>query len=291
MKTLDDSSIKALISLLEDPSEIIFNEIYQTILFLGEDGITPLQTAFDESESELQKERIAKILDELKLAKLNIDMNDWKEFRSEDLLAGLVLIAKYGYPNLKVSEIETTLDAIVDSLKDKIKGKTDVEIVHLMNQVILFDFGFNGNIRNYSAINNSFINKVIENKISNPIGLSAIYLLVAQRLNISLVGINSPGHFILGYVNDDFINEDVIDGTVMENIDFYVDPFNNGLMTNIEDFDAMLLSTPYALEDKKNLPATNVDIVKRVMNNLIYALLTTGEKGTANELLAINEGL
>lgn len=164
MKTLDDSRIKALISLLEDPSEIIFNEIHQTILFLGEDGITPLQTAFDDSESELQKERIAKILDELKLAKLNKDLNEWKEFRSEDLLAGLVLIAKYGYPNLEVSEIQTTLDAIVDSLKDKIKGKTDVEIVHLMNQVILFDFGFNGNIRDYAGIQNSFINKIFENK-------------------------------------------------------------------------------------------------------------------------------
>ena len=97
MKTLDDSSIKTLISLLEDPSEIIFNEIHQTILFLREDGIAPLQIAFDDSESELQKERIAKILDELKLTKLNKDLNKWKEFGSEDLLAGLVLIAKYGY--------------------------------------------------------------------------------------------------------------------------------------------------------------------------------------------------
>jgi regulator of sirC expression with transglutaminase-like and TPR domain len=291
MKTLDDSRIKALISLLEDPSEIIFNEIHQTILFLGEDGITPLQTAFDDSESELQKERIAKILDELKLAKLNKDLNEWKEFRSEDLLAGLVLIAKYGYPNLEVSEIQTTLDAIVDSLKDKIKGKTDVEIVHLMNQVILFDFGFNGNIRDYAGIQNSFINKIFENKVGNPIGLSAIYLLVAEKLNIPLVGINSPKHFILGYVNDNFTYEDVIDGTVMENIYFYIDPFNNGLMLGVDDFDAMLLRVPYSLGDKNYLPATKIDIVKRVMNNLIYALFTTGEKDTAKELLAINKGL
>ena len=290
---MDHSSIKALISLLEDPSEIIFNEIHQTILFLGEDGITHLQTAFDESESDLQKERIAKILDELKLAKLNKDLNDWKEFRSEDLLAGLVLIAKYGYPNLKTAEIERTIDAVVASVKDEIIGKSDVEIVHVLNQVILFDFGFNGNIRNYSAINNSFINKVIENKISNPIGLSAIYLLVAQRLNIPLVGINSPAHFILGFVNESYANadEDVIDGAVMENIEFYLDPFNNGIMMGVDDFDTMLLSVPYSLADKKHLPATNVDIVKRVMNNLIHALFTTGEKGIAQELLNINEDL
>lgn len=291
MKTMNHSSIKALISLLEDPSEIIFNEIHQTILFLGEDGITHLQTAFDESKSELQKERIAKILDELKLSKLNRDLNNWKEFHSEDLLAGLVLIAKYGYPNLETSEIERTIDSIIESVKGKIIGKTNVEIVHILNQVILFDFGFNGNISNYSAINNSFINKVIENKISNPIGLSAIYLLVAKRLNIPLVGINSPGHFILGFVNERFTHEDIIDGTVMENIDFFIDPFKNGLLLNNDDFNAILLSIPYDLKDKKYLPATNISIVKRVMNNLIHALFTTGEKGTAQELLNINEDL
>lgn len=291
MNRLDNSSVKALISLLEDPSEIIFNEIYQTILFLGEDGIPHLQFAFDESESELQKERIAKILDELKLEKLGNDLNSWKEFHSEDLLAGLILIARYGYPNLEIVEIEKTLNAIEIMVINKIKGKTNVEIAHILNQVILFDFGFNGNIRNYSGINNSFINKVIENKISNPIGLSIIYLLIAKRLNISLVGINSPNHFVLGYVNDKYTDTAIIDGSVMDNIDFYVDPFNNGLMMNVDDFDAMLLAVPYALVDKKFLPATNIDIVKRVMNNLIYALFTTGEKTTAEELLNINATL
>jgi hypothetical protein len=70
MKRIDDSSIKALISLLKDPSEVIHYEIHQNILFLGDEGIPHLQTAFEESDSELQKERIAKILDELKLNKL-----------------------------------------------------------------------------------------------------------------------------------------------------------------------------------------------------------------------------
>ncbi len=86
-------------------------------------------------------------------------------------------------------------------------------------------------------------------------------------------------------------DEDVIDGAVMENIEFYLDPFNNGIMLGVDDFDTMLLSVPYSLADKKHLPATNVDIVKRVMNNLIHALFTTGEKGIAQELLNINEDL
>lgn len=291
MKILDDSSIKALISLLEDPNEQIYNEIHQTILALGENGISPLQTAFDESEDDLQKERIVEILDDLKLKKLNKDLNTWREFNDDDLLKGLVLISRFGHPNLDSEEIEIIINDMVEDIKDKIEDKTPEEIIHIFNQTILYDFGFNGNIRNYSGINNSFINKVIENKVSNPIGLSILYLLVAKALNIPLVGINSPGHFILGFANNEHLLEDVEDGTIMENIDFYVDPFNNGSIMSNADFDSMLLQVPYKLEDKKYLPATNIDIVKRVMNNLIYALFTTGEKSTAKELLAINESL
>lgn len=291
MKKLDDSSIKALISLLEDPNEEIFNEINETIFSLGENGIVSLQEAFEASQSDLQKERIVTILDNLKLNKINNDLKYWYAFDNTDLLSGLLKIATYGYPYLDASVIKDTLNHMENAIKQKINSDNPIEIVQAMNQTILYDFGFNGNIRNYSGINNSFINKVIENKISNPIGLSILYLIMAERLNIPLVGINSPGHFILGYVNDYFSTEDVEDGTVIENIAFFIDPFNNGKTIETEEFDRWLLQVPYKLEDKKHLPATNTSIIKRVMNNLIYALFTTGEKNTARELLEINESL
>lgn len=192
MKTLDHSSIKALISLLEDPSDQIYNEIHQTVVALGSDGIPHLQEAFENSDSELQKERIVEILDKLKIDKLEADLEAWKEFHQDDLLAGLIQIAKYGHPNLDEEGIKQAILEMVEAVKSNLnEDATPEEIVHTLNQVILYDFGFNGNIRNYSGINNSFINKVIENKISNPIGLSILYLLVAKELDIPLVGINS----------------------------------------------------------------------------------------------------
>ncbi|MCB0463689.1 MAG: transglutaminase family protein [Flavobacteriaceae bacterium] len=291
MKTLDDSSIKALISLLEDPNEQVYNEIHQTILALGEDGIVPLQNAFANSADPLQKERIVAILDGLKLNKLEADLNYWNEFNYTDLLDALYKITAYGYPNFDKKEVAETLNKIQATIREQIDINDPKGVIDIMNQVILYDFGFNGNIRNYSGINNSFINKIVENKRSNPIGLSIIYLIMAERLDIPLVGINSPGHFIIGYANDYFSYEDVEDGTIIDNISFFIDPFNNGQKIEVDDYDKWLLEVPYKLEDKKYLPATNKAIVKRVMNNLIYALFTTGEKTTAKRLLDINEAL
>ncbi|WP_317039337.1 transglutaminase-like domain-containing protein [Tenacibaculum sp. MAR_2009_124] len=183
------------------------------------------------------------------------------------------------------------MNEIIDELKPIIKDETPEEIVHLLNQVILYDHGFNGNIRNYSSINNSFIDRVFQDKVSNPIGLSAIYLIVAEALNIPLIGINSPGHFVLGYVDRDYSRENLEDGSVIENVEFYVDPFNNGKIIQTDNFDHWLKEIPFDLNEKQYLPATNVDIVRRVMNNLIHSIFTSGEKETAKQLLRINENI
>ncbi|MFL0170048.1 transglutaminase family protein [Tenacibaculum maritimum] len=289
MKTLDHSSIIALISLLEDPNEIIFNEIQKTIIALDVEGIIPLQKAFDTSNSELQKARITVILSELKIKKLREDLSDWLHINSNDLLAGLISIAKYGDPTLNEQKIHDVIDQIIQTIQPKIKGKDPEEIVHILNQVLLYDFGFNGNTRNDSGMNNSFINKIIETKISNPIGLSIIYLMIASALNIPLVGINAPGHFILGYSSRNVSSENIEDGSVMEHINFYIDPFNNGKTIQPDDFDYWLEQVPYKLANKKYLSANNIAIVKRVINNLTYALFISGEKTTANKLISIND--
>lgn len=149
MKTLDDSSIKALISLLEDPNEQVYNEIHQTILALGEDGIVPLQNAFANSADPLQKERIVAILDGLKLNKLEADLNYWNEFNYTDLLDALYKITAYGYPNFDKKEVAETLNKIQATIREQIDINDPKGVIDIMNQVILYDFGFNGNIRNY----------------------------------------------------------------------------------------------------------------------------------------------
>ncbi len=291
MSTMDSSSIKALISLLEDPNELIYNQVNANILALGDQAIPHLQEAMEESKNGLEKERIVTVLDKLKLNSLEEGLNTWANNHNDDLLHGLLTIARYGNPNLNEEEIKEEIKEIIKKIELKIVDDTPEELVHLLNQVILYDYGFNGNIRNYSSINNSFIDRVFQDKVSNPIGLSSIYLIVAAILDIPLIGINSPGHFVLGYVEKNFSQAELDDGSVIENVGFYVDPFNNGKIIETNNFDHWLKEIPFNLKDKQYLPATNADIIRRVMNNLIHSVFTSGNKETAKKLLHINENI
>lgn len=78
---------------------------------------------------------------------------------------------------------------------------------------------------------------------------------------------------------------------LINQVDFYIDPYKQGSFYETEKFDQALNEINFNLDDKVFLPATNLDIIKRVMNNLIYALDTTGKKKSAEELLKIVKAL
>src|SRR6478736_249860 len=73
------------------------------------------------------------------------------------------------------------------------------EKIKIINHVLYNVHGFKGNTDQYHDPSNSFINNVLESKRGNPIMLAVVYMLIAQRLNMPIYGVNLPQHFVLGY--------------------------------------------------------------------------------------------
>lgn len=280
-----NNKLEALLNLLDDPNAAIYEQIKnELLLFRSDVKIAKLQKLFDKSESDFLKIRIAEILDILKIEKLKDDIYQWSTQERADLLEGLFLIAEFGFPEFDRNSITETLTQITEKVRANIADKSTVEIIHTLNQVILYDFGFNGDIKEYNQLNNSFINRVFVDKRSNPIGLSAIYLLVAQKLELPIIGINSPGHFILGASNNLIKNISVLD-----EVDFFVNPFNNGNIIDKYSYLKWIKDKEYNVNDATDFIANNKIIIRRILNNLIYTLFTSGDRKTAEQMLKITE--
>ena len=290
-KEISIQEAEALIALLDDPDITVFDLVRQKIITLGIGTIPFLKKGLDGSKDDLQRGRLSSLLDILKLQKLNQEITNWSKSETHDLLKGLITIAQFGYPDLNVGEIKSTINLLAKEVEPHVFGKSNYEIMQEMNKIILDKHKFGVELKNYSGVNNSFINKVINDKVGNPIMLCIVYLLVAKKLGINLIGINSPRHFILAIIEkkeDDitFYNDELIN-----QVDFYIDPYNQGSFYGTEKFDQALNEINFNLDDKVFLPATNLDIIKRVINNLIYALDTIGEKKSAENLLNIVKAL
>lgn len=288
---VNNKEIHALVSLLGDSDEQIVVTISNKIKEIGIDTIPYLEKGLIDFTDSDHKGRIRKLLRSLKISKLNTDISDWKQNEESDLLKGLLIVAEYSNEEVNQRNVLTTLDNIEKEIELQINQDRDADIVQIFNDVILSKFKFRANTPENKGVNASYINKVLEKKSGYPIMLCAIYLIMARRFNVPLIGINSPRHFILAYVGNNIDVTAALPDVLMENITYFLDPFLQGNIYTGKEFNTQLKNAQFDMIYFSSLAANNVDIVRRVMNNVIYSIYHEGNENTAKRLLKIVEEL
>ena len=282
----------ALITLLDDPDDGIYSEVKNRFIILGPPAIPHLETAWENSFDALMQKRIEGIIHTIQFKALQNALKFWSENEQEDLFKGCAIIARYQYPDLDENKLKKQLHQIKQDVWLELHDDlTAVEKVKIINHIMFEVHQFGGNITNYHAPQNSFINVVLETKKGNPVMLSVIYTLVCKELGIPIYGVNLPQHFVLAYVNDFANLIDPSDKTLSDNILFYVNPFSKGLIFNRGDVDAFIKQLKVEAETKHYLPCSNLDIIKRILNNLIYSFDKMGYAEKVQELKELEKNL
>lgn len=280
----------ALITLLDDPDENIYSEVRNRFIILGPPAIPHLETAWENSFEALMQKRIETIIHSIQFEALQKALKTWALEESDDLLKGVLLLSRYQYPDLDESKIRKQLHQIKQDVWLELHDDlTALEKVKIINHILFEVHQFSGNITNYHAPQNSFINNVLESKKGNPLMLSVIYALICKELNIPIYGINLPQHFVLAYVNDYANLIDVNNKTLSNNILFYINPFSKGLIFSQKDIDQFLKQLNLEPDNKYYLPCSNIDIVKRCIHNLVYAYEKLGYVEKLEELKSLEK--
>lgn len=282
----------ALITLLDDPDDGIYSEVKNRFIILGPPAIPHLETAWENSFDALMQKRIEGIIHTIQFKALQNALKHWSENEQDDLFKGCAIIARYQYPDLDENKLKKQLHQIKQDVWLELHDDlTAIEKVKIINHIMFEVHQFGGNITNYHAPQNSFINVVLETKKGNPVMLSVIYALVCKELGIPIYGVNLPQHFVLAYVNDFANLFDPSHKTLSDNILFYVNPFSKGLIFNQGDVDAFIKQLNVEPETKYYLPCSNLDIIKRLLNNLIYSFDKMGYAEKVQELKDLEKNL
>ncbi|NND78047.1 MAG: hypothetical protein HKN39_07680 [Flavobacteriales bacterium] len=289
--TADNTS--ALISMIEDPDVEIYDQVKKDILNIGRKTI-PYLTEFklDHPESDIINKRVDALINDLKSLGIEEALNDWLSTNNDDLLEGVLLVAKYQYPELNSDEVKRELAKMrQDIWLELCENLTAFEKVNVINHILFEVYGFAGSKKNYHAPKNSFINAVLETKSGNPLSLAIIYMILAQSLDIPVYGVNLPNHFILAYKDENMIIEELrefepdIDHT--EDVLFYINPFSNGSILHKSQINNFLQHLELEPEPKHFKPCSNVEIVRRLFNNLVYAYQKLGYTDKVDEVIKI----
>jgi regulator of sirC expression with transglutaminase-like and TPR domain len=294
-KRKNEMSLKeviALITLLDDPDEDIYSQVKERFVILGPPAIPHLETAWENSFDLIMQKRIESIIHTIQFETLAKALKSWAKEESEDLLKGTLLLARYQYPDLDENKIRKQLAQIRQDVWLELNDDlTALEKVKIVNHILFEVHQFSGNITNYHAPQNSFINNVLESKKGNPLMLSVIYALICKELGIPVYGINLPQHFVLAYVNENANLIDVNNKTLSNNILFYINPFSKGLIFNQKDIDQFLKQLNVEPHAKYYVPCSNLDIIRRALQNLIYSYEKLGYLEKVKELKSLEAQL
>jgi regulator of sirC expression with transglutaminase-like and TPR domain len=275
---MKESQIKAMITLLDDEDPEVKAEIFKQFELLGDKAIPFLEQKWENTLDVNLQNRIEDLIHSLQYKQLKERLIEWKANESEDLLKGMWLIATYQYPDLSFESISAKIDQLYfDAWSNFKEDLQPMDQVRLLNFVMFNKFKFSANTKNFHASSNSMINQVLESKKGNPISLCVIYLLIAQRLNLPVHGVNLPNLFILIYLEEDF--------------SFYINAFNKGLIFSKEDIANYIEQLKLEPSDVYYDPCDNISIIQRVLRNLIVSFRKTGDLDKCEELDALLDSI
>jgi regulator of sirC expression with transglutaminase-like and TPR domain len=276
--TLNVNEMKALVSLLGDTDPEVQTHVEEKIISLGDSIIPVLEKEWEQSFDADSQKRIEEIIHTLQFENLKRRLFQWKQSGADDLLEGLWLIATYQYPDLEFTKIKDQVQQIYYETWLEFKPDTvPLDQIKIINSVMFNKLKFSPNTKNFHSVGNSMINIVLETRRGNPISLCCLYMLVAQRMKLPIYGVNLPNLFILTYKQGRH--------------QFYINVFNKGLVFSKQDIDNYLQNLNLKPNDIFYQPCSHLDIVRRVMRNMIVAFEKTGEDEKEQEIRLLLEVL
>lgn len=278
-----DSELNALISLLDEPSNPVFDKIKEKILFYGVDAIPFLEDAWDNSFDNNIQGRIEEIIHSIQLRNLKAELVNWKENNRLDLLEGFYLVSKYQYPDLNYDKQVEQVERIEKDIWLELNSNlTALEKIKVINHV-LFDINrFTGNKTNIDAPQNLFLNNLLETRKGNHLSLGILYIILSQKLGIPIFGVNLPQHFILAYMDEVYGEKIVMEDE--NEVLFYVNPFNKGAVFTQREIELFIKHLKLKPNVSFYKPCDNTDIIRRLLENVIASYNKLGYLEKVEEL-------
>ncbi|NNN06774.1 MAG: hypothetical protein HKL90_12820 [Elusimicrobia bacterium] len=273
--SLDDAALRSLVSLLDDEDPRSLRLVRERVLDVGAAALPFLEQARAASQPELSR-RLDDLASELRYRDLKKEFLTLAAERVPDLEAGALLLSRFIRPEADPAVYRAWLDRVAAAARDEIaEDAGTAEAARRLAAHLFQAMGFSGNSSNYYDPDNSSLTRVIDTRRGIPVTLAVLFLLLAKRLGITVYGVGTPGHFLLGYRD--------------EGDAAYLDPFEKGRRLDAGEVRRMLVRNGYEFRPEYLRPCGPREILARMMRNLLSIYQKTGAAERAQRLSTLVE--
>jgi len=190
--------------------------------------------------------------------------------RDVNLTTAALELARDAYPDLDFGSFFAWINDRAGELTVPLaRAHGDEQTLAALAACLAGTHGITGNAESYETADGSFLHRVIETKSGIPISLSVLYMAVAEKAGVELLGVAAPGHFLTRF-----------EGAVEP---LFLDAFNDGKILTLEAALERVQKTtelPTELAIKALSPVGPRPIIVRMLHNL-KALYVKQEKWCA----------
>ncbi len=182
-----------------------------------------------------------------------------KSRQSPDLLLAALLVAKLDNDEVEPDSYMELVDNMANEIRSSFpQNATELQRLESLNQMMFQELGFHGAVFEYNTRSSSYLNEVIDDREGLPIALSVLYIEVAKRLDLKVVGVGLPGHFVVRF-------EPNSDETPNQTIDV----FNKGKLLSQDDVRRLVAGRGYSMRREFVEAQTPLQIIQRMVTNLL----------------------
>ena len=281
---MDRNKVQALISLLDDPSDEIFATVEGELLKEEVDIVPDLEKAWETTADAIYQRRLENLIHTLQFKDVKARLRSWLTVSEDELLYGAYLVAKYQYPDLKYEDVNNKINLIRKDVWLELNDHlTALEKARIITHIFFDVHGFTRNNTNFMAAQNSLICDVLDTRKGNPVSLSVIYSVIAQRSGVPIYGVNLPKNFVMAYLDEGGDLASVNKGEEISVL-FYINAINKGAVLGRKEIEFFVRQQKLEPSVSYYLPCSNKDIVQRMLNNLVYAFENSNQHEKVEEV-------
>jgi serine protease Do len=175
-----------------------------------------------------------------------------------DLVHAALLLARLDNDELDVAAYRREVERLGGELARSVPKDADEAARRTaLNKFLFAERGYHGSRGDYYNRSNSYLNEVLDDREGIPITLSVLYMTLARRIGLNVVGVGLPGHFVVKHVP-------------AKGQPQLIDVFEGGVpLSRAEASKRVEAATGLPLEDDQLAAVSKRAIVVRMLQNLL----------------------
>ncbi|MDP2722418.1 MAG: transglutaminase family protein [Bacteroidales bacterium] len=279
--------IDALVSLMDEPNEATFAEIQRMVMTFGKSAIPFLEEAWLHTFKNEHSKRLENTIEEIKFNHASALMLEWLQNNQRIPTDIMHILAEYIDDHYNRIDQQKWIDNLIrDCWLELNDNLTALEEIKVINHVLYTVYGLNNYLPGRNRVDGFFPDSFHHRKSGNAISMGFIYLMIGQKLNIALSGINLPNQFVLGYLERNARKKFLLgQPPKQQDVLFYVNPSHNGAIFTQKEITAYGVHLGMKMHDDYYLPCSLKTMTVRFLNELQQSLIEENRNIKGNNIL------